>query len=83
MVIFLCDLYIFVWMHKCKDYNRIMTMNKMYRLYRKMTIYGHFSIQSIHLFWIQHGCLANTVFVLDPRKKVFIKKLLCISIWHA
>ena len=24
--------------------------NKMYRLYRKMTIYGHFSIKSIY-FW--------------------------------
>ena len=23
---------------------------KMYRLYRKVTIYGHFSVQSIHLY---------------------------------
>ena len=49
MVIFLCSLYIFV--------------VKKYRLYRKMIIYGHFSIFSIHFLWIRYFCLAN-MFIL-------------------
>ena len=47
-------------------------------LYRKMTIYVHFSIYSIHLYWLQLGCLANTDFALDSSHRV-TKRLWCIG----
>ena len=37
-------------------------------LYRKMTLYGHFSIISIHFVWIQYSFLAHIILVLDPNK---------------
>ena len=44
---------------------------KMYRLYRKMT--------SMYIFiWIQHGCLANMIFALDPSNSV-TKRWWCID----
>ena len=39
---------------------------KMYRLYRKMTIYGHFSVYSVYYGWIQHCCLAKMFFYTPP-----------------
>ena len=34
-----------------------------------MTIYGHFSIKSMH-FHLEMGCLAITIFALDPSNSV-------------
>ena len=51
------------------------------RIYRKMAIYGHFFyiIYKVYIFAsIQHKCLANTVFILDPSNNV-IKRLWCMS----
>ena len=42
-------------------------LTKMYRLYSKMTVYGHFFLYNLYI-WVllQHGCLVSTVFALDP-----------------
>ena len=49
-------------------------LTKMYRLYRKMIIF----LYDPYIFvWIQHGCLANMVFALNPNNSV-IKRLWCI-----
>ena len=47
---------------------------KMYRLYRKITVYVHFLYNLYFFVWIQHGCLANMFFALDPSNSV-IKRL--------
>ena len=47
----------------------------MYRLYRKMTMNGHFSIQSIH-FCLDITRLFNTVYVSDPNNRI-ITRLWC------
>ena len=52
----------------------------MYRLYRKMTINGHFFYIIYTFFvWIQLGCSDNIVFAFDPSNSV-IKRLLCALI---
>ena len=64
---------------------RKMTINghpKMYRLYRKMTINGHpkmvIFLYNLYIFvWIQHGCLTNMVYAMDPNNSV-IKRLWCM-----
>ena len=48
----------------------------MYRLYRKMTIHGHFSIKFIHFYLDIIGCLTNTVYALDPNN-LFLTRLWC------
>ena len=75
MVIFLYNLYIFV---------LIQHETKMCRLYRKITIYGHFSIYNLYIFvWIQHECLASTVFALDPSNSVTRRWMCtCICLFH-
>ena len=56
--------------------------NKRIRLYRKVPICGH-SLYNLYVFcWIQHGCLANRDFALDPSSNV-IKRLWCIFQWKS
>ena len=50
--------------------------NKMYRLYRKMPFMVIFLYNLYMFVWIQHACLANTVFALDPSNSV-VKRLWC------
>ena len=41
-------------------------------------IYGHFFLYNLYIFvWIQHDCLANMVFALNPSTSV-MKRLWCI-----
>ena len=74
MVIFLYNLYI----------------QKMYRLYRKMTINGHIFLYNLYIqkmviflynlyifVWIQHSYLYKMVVAPDPSNS-FIKRLWCI-----